>query len=83
MKSHETRLQRLEIACWRRSVAQAVQGTPFGVDDVLEQAIAFLETPMAQRMRDYPAFTEAEHATMETWLPAIRLAYRRRPPDWP
>jgi hypothetical protein len=79
VKSHETRLQRLEIARWRRSVAQAIQGTPFSVDDVLEQSIRFLETPIEQRIRDYPDFTPAEHETMQTWLPAIRLACRRRP----
>ena len=79
MKSHKTRLQRLEIAHWRRSVAQAAAGTPFSVDDILEQSLRFLETPLDQRMRDYPDFTEAEHREMQSWLPAIRLAYRRRP----
>jgi hypothetical protein len=77
MTSHETRLQRLEIARWRRSVAQAIQGTPFSVDDVLAQSIRFLETPIEQRLRDYPEFSPDEHATMQTWLPVIRLACRR------
>jgi hypothetical protein len=79
--NHEMRLQRLEIARWRRSVAQAIQGTPFSVDDVLAQSIRFLETPIEQRMRDSPQFTEAEHREMQTWLPEIRLACRRRPRD--
>jgi hypothetical protein len=81
MKSHETRLQRLEIARWRQSVAQAVVGTPFSVDDVLAQSIRFLQTPIEQRRQSYPQFTEAEHREMETWLPTIRLACRRLPLD--
>jgi hypothetical protein len=74
MKSHETRLQRLEIARWRQSVAQVVVGTPFSVDDVLDESLRFLEMPLDQRVRAYPRFTEAEHREMQTWLPALRRA---------
>jgi hypothetical protein len=81
MKLQETRLQRLVIAHWRRTVAECIRGTPFSVDDVLAESIRFLEQPLAQRLQEYPQFTEAEHREMQTWLPVIRLAYRRRRPD--
>jgi hypothetical protein len=79
MTSHDARLQRLEVARWRREAAKAGAPHGYSADDVLGESIRFLEMPFDQRVRAYPDFTEAEHREMQTWLPAIRLAYRRRP----
>jgi hypothetical protein len=81
MKSHETRLQRLEAAQWRHRAADAGARHGLSADAILAQSVRFLETPIEQRIGDYPDFTEAEHREMQTWLPAIRLTCRRRPLD--
>ena len=78
--TNRRRLETLEAAHWRRSIAQMV---PPGitVDAVLDQCIHFLTMdPDAQR-REYPDFTEDQRREMATWLPAIRRARwgNRRP----
>jgi hypothetical protein len=74
MKSHDTRLQRLEVAQWRRSAALAGEPHGYSADVILEESIRFLEIPLDQRLQAYPHFTEAEHREMQTWLPTIRRA---------
>jgi hypothetical protein len=61
MKSHETRLQRLEVARWRRHVALMVAGTGVSVDDVLEESIRFLEMPLDQRLQAYRLCQNSRH----------------------
>jgi hypothetical protein len=81
MKSLDARLQRLEATQWRRSAARAGAPHGYSADDVLAESIRFLEMPLDRRLQAYPHFTEAEHREMQTWLPSIRLACRRRPLD--
>jgi hypothetical protein len=81
MKSHDARLQRLEVAWWRREATKAGAPHGYSADDVLGESLRFLEIPFDQRVIAYPRFTEAEHRAMQTWLPTIRLACRRRSLD--
>jgi hypothetical protein len=66
IKSHDARLQWLEIARWRREAAKA--GAPHGIsaDAILAQSVRFLETSLDQRIREYSDFTEAEHREMQS-----------------
>jgi hypothetical protein len=74
VKSPEARLQRLEVARWRREAAKAGAPHGYSADIILAQSVRFLETPIEQRIREYPNFTEAEHREMQTWLPTVRRA---------
>jgi hypothetical protein len=81
--SLERRIERLEIEHWRRPAAEAGAERGFSADQILDECIQFLEMPHEERMREYPHYTEAEHRTMESWLPHIRRARwgHRRPLD--
>jgi hypothetical protein len=81
--SLDRRLNMLEVTWWRQSVADMLLASASAlltVDAVLEETVRFLEIPKAQRVLTPSGakFTDAEHAEMETWLPAIRRALRQQ-----
>jgi hypothetical protein len=74
--SHKQRLLALEIADIRSMAAEG--GAPYGftADQILDEAIAFLQWPPEDQKRQFPGYSDAEWCALWARLPLYRLARR-------
>jgi hypothetical protein len=73
---HKQRLLALEIADIRRMAAEG--GAPYGftADQMLDEAIRFLQSPPDEQKRQFPGYSDAEWCALWACLPLYRLARR-------
>ncbi len=72
------RIAALEIAEVRRMAAESGARYGFSADQILDEAIAFLQWPPADQKRQFPGYSDAEWSALWARLRLYRMA-RHRP----